>query len=60
MSYDPSVDGLEAKATMKEKADKIYSWLLDYMAEYCEENADEEGQFEELYEMVWKKFQNKK
>lgn len=47
------------KQRVREKADKIYFWLLDYMVEYCEENADEDGQLEELYEMVWKKFQYK-
>lgn len=60
MSYDYEADRLEAKATMEQKANKIYAWMLEYLAEYVEENTEDQDQFEVLYEMVWKKFQDKK
>lgn len=60
MSYDYEADRLEAKATTEQKANKIYAWMLEYLAEYVDENTEDPDQFEVLYEMVWKKFQNKK
>lgn len=56
MSYDREADIIRANASTEDKAEKIFGWLLSYLSEYCEENAEDGEEAERLYEEVWKKF----